>query len=68
MWYNSSPQVLLSVFSVSPRWEQVVDIENALYLGAKPRVAEQDEAATQKLRWEELKTWQEQKLSKPLAS
>ncbi|XP_041961858.1 E3 ubiquitin-protein ligase HECTD3 isoform X1 [Alosa sapidissima] len=33
------------------RWEQVVDIENALYLGTKPKVAEQDEAATQKLRY-----------------
>ncbi|KAL2097516.1 hypothetical protein ACEWY4_006723 [Coilia grayii] len=33
------------------RWEQVVDIENALYLGTKPKVAEQDESATQKLRY-----------------
>lgn len=33
------------------RWEQVIDIENALHLGAKPKVAERDEAATQKLRY-----------------
>lgn len=35
----------------SNRWEQVVDIENALHLGTKPKVAEQDESATQKLRY-----------------
>uniref|UniRef100_A0AAR2K6C5 HECT domain-containing protein n=1 Tax=Pygocentrus nattereri TaxID=42514 RepID=A0AAR2K6C5_PYGNA len=33
------------------RWEQVVDAENCLYLGGKPRVAEYDEAAVQKLRY-----------------
>ncbi|XP_063075071.1 E3 ubiquitin-protein ligase HECTD3 [Engraulis encrasicolus] len=35
----------------SNRWEQVVDIENALHLGTKPKVAERDESATQKLRY-----------------
>uniref|UniRef100_A0AAY4BEY7 HECT domain containing 3 n=1 Tax=Denticeps clupeoides TaxID=299321 RepID=A0AAY4BEY7_9TELE len=33
------------------RWEQVVDVENSLYMGAKPKVAERDEAAVQKLRY-----------------
>ncbi|KAG1969952.1 E3 ubiquitin-protein ligase HECTD3 [Pimephales promelas] len=33
------------------RWEQVVDVENSLHMGAKPRVAEPDEAAVQKLRY-----------------
>lgn len=32
------------------RWEQVVDVENALYIGAKPKIAECDDAAVQKLR------------------
>lgn len=32
------------------RWEQVVDVENALYIGEKPKIAECDEAAVQKLR------------------
>ena len=32
------------------RWEQVVDVENALHLGTKPRVADSDPAAVQKLR------------------
>ncbi|XP_060940191.1 E3 ubiquitin-protein ligase HECTD3-like [Limanda limanda] len=33
------------------RWEQVVDVENALYIGAKPKIAESDNAAVQKLRY-----------------
>uniref|UniRef100_A0A3Q4HB06 HECT domain containing 3 n=1 Tax=Neolamprologus brichardi TaxID=32507 RepID=A0A3Q4HB06_NEOBR len=33
------------------RWEQVVDVENALYIGEKPKIAECDEAAIQKLRY-----------------
>ncbi|KAG7283406.1 hypothetical protein CRUP_031459 [Coryphaenoides rupestris] len=32
------------------RWEHVVDVENALHLGTKPRVADGDPAAVQKLR------------------
>lgn len=32
------------------RWEQVVNVENALYIGSKPKIAECDEAAVQKLR------------------
>ncbi|XP_077084515.1 E3 ubiquitin-protein ligase HECTD3 [Siphateles boraxobius] len=33
------------------RWEQVVDVENSLHMGAKPKVAEPDEAAVRKLRY-----------------
>ncbi|XP_026864354.1 E3 ubiquitin-protein ligase HECTD3 isoform X1 [Electrophorus electricus] len=33
------------------RWEQVVDAESCLHLGAQPKVAERDEAAVQKLRY-----------------
>ncbi|XP_066534011.1 E3 ubiquitin-protein ligase HECTD3 isoform X2 [Hoplias malabaricus] len=33
------------------RWEHVVDAENCLYLGGRPKVAECDEAAVQKLRY-----------------
>ncbi|XP_051985271.1 E3 ubiquitin-protein ligase HECTD3-like isoform X3 [Xyrauchen texanus] len=33
------------------RWEQVVDVENSLHMGAKPKVAEPDEAAVHKLRY-----------------
>ncbi|XP_051556154.1 E3 ubiquitin-protein ligase HECTD3-like isoform X3 [Myxocyprinus asiaticus] len=33
------------------RWEQVVDVENSLHVGAKPKVAESDEAAVRKLRY-----------------
>lgn len=33
------------------RWEQVVDVENSLHMGAKPKVAEADEAAVRKLRY-----------------
>lgn len=33
------------------RWEQVVDVENALYTGSKPKIAECDIAAVQTLRW-----------------
>ncbi|TRY84150.1 hypothetical protein DNTS_026050 [Danionella cerebrum] len=33
------------------RWEQVVDVENSLHIGAKPKVAEPDEAAVQKMRY-----------------
>ncbi|XP_057189975.1 E3 ubiquitin-protein ligase HECTD3 isoform X2 [Triplophysa rosa] len=33
------------------RWEQVVDVEYSLHMGAKPKVAEPDEAAVQKLRY-----------------
>ncbi|XP_069014076.1 E3 ubiquitin-protein ligase HECTD3-like [Embiotoca jacksoni] len=33
------------------RWEQVVDVENALYIGSKPKIAECDAAAVQKLRY-----------------
>ncbi|XP_046882909.1 E3 ubiquitin-protein ligase HECTD3-like [Hypomesus transpacificus] len=32
------------------RWEQVVDIEGSLHLGSKPKIADCDEAAVQKLR------------------
>uniref|UniRef100_A0A4W5K3Y1 HECT domain containing 3 n=1 Tax=Hucho hucho TaxID=62062 RepID=A0A4W5K3Y1_9TELE len=32
------------------RWEQVVDVESSLHIGSKPKVAERDEAAVQKLR------------------
>ncbi|RXN05709.1 E3 ubiquitin- ligase HECTD3 [Labeo rohita] len=32
------------------RWEQVVDVENSLHMGAKPKVAEPDETAVLKLR------------------
>lgn len=32
------------------RWEHVVDVENALYIGSKPQIAECDSAAVQKLR------------------
>lgn len=31
-------------------WEQVVNVENALYIGSKPKIAESDAAAVQKLR------------------
>lgn len=54
---NKLKRQVLSIFSVLLRWEQGVDIENALYLGAKPKVAARDEAATQKLRWVELMSW-----------
>ncbi|KAG9338466.1 hypothetical protein JZ751_025700 [Albula glossodonta] len=33
------------------RWEQVVDAEYALHLGSRPKIAERDEAAVQKLRY-----------------
>lgn len=33
------------------RWEQVVSVENALYMGSKPKIAECDNAAVQKLRY-----------------
>lgn len=33
------------------RWEQVVNVDSALYLGSKPKIAESDDAAVQKLRW-----------------
>ncbi|XP_072366834.1 E3 ubiquitin-protein ligase HECTD3 [Scyliorhinus torazame] len=33
------------------RWEQVVDAQYTLYLGAKPKVADRDDAAVQKLRY-----------------
>lgn len=33
------------------RWEQVVDVENSLHMGAKPKFAEPDEAAVRKLRY-----------------
>ncbi|XP_008290022.1 E3 ubiquitin-protein ligase HECTD3 [Stegastes partitus] len=33
------------------RWEQVVDVENALYIGSKPKIAECDDNAVQKLRY-----------------
>uniref|UniRef100_A0A8C9XY72 HECT domain containing 3 n=1 Tax=Sander lucioperca TaxID=283035 RepID=A0A8C9XY72_SANLU len=33
------------------RWEQVVSVENALYIGSKPQIAECDDAAVQKLRY-----------------
>uniref|UniRef100_A0A8C2WIG5 HECT domain containing 3 n=1 Tax=Cyclopterus lumpus TaxID=8103 RepID=A0A8C2WIG5_CYCLU len=33
------------------RWEQVVSVENALYMGSKPKIAECDDAAVQKLRY-----------------
>lgn len=32
------------------RWEQVVNVENALHIGSKPKIAESDDAAIQKLR------------------
>ncbi|XP_053738800.1 E3 ubiquitin-protein ligase HECTD3 [Synchiropus splendidus] len=49
---NASRQQQLFGYDFKPcsRWEQVVDVENALFLGAKPKVAEGDEAAIQKLR------------------
>ncbi|KAF7700466.1 E3 ubiquitin-protein ligase HECTD3 isoform X1 [Silurus meridionalis] len=33
------------------RWEDVVDAENCFHLGARPKIAERDEAAVQKLRY-----------------
>ncbi|KAM9469270.1 E3 ubiquitin-protein ligase HECTD3-like isoform 2-T2 [Clarias gariepinus] len=33
------------------RWEEVVDAENCLHLGARPKITERDEAAVQKLRY-----------------
>ncbi|KAM9459370.1 E3 ubiquitin-protein ligase HECTD3 isoform 1-T1 [Salvelinus alpinus] len=33
------------------RWEQVVGVESSLHIGSKPKVAERDEAAVQKLRY-----------------
>lgn len=33
------------------RWEQVVDVENVLYIGSKPKIAECDAESVQKLRW-----------------
>ncbi|CAG5896412.1 unnamed protein product [Menidia menidia] len=33
------------------RWEQVVDVENALYIGAKAKISECDAAAVQKLKY-----------------
>ncbi|XP_060753941.1 E3 ubiquitin-protein ligase HECTD3 isoform X2 [Neoarius graeffei] len=33
------------------RWEEVVDAENCFHLGARPKIAERDEAAVQKLRY-----------------
>ncbi|KAM7400218.1 hypothetical protein PAMA_004763 [Pampus argenteus] len=33
------------------RWEQMVDVQNALYIGSKPKIAECDDAAIQKLRY-----------------
>lgn len=35
-------------------WEEVVNVENALYMGSKPKIAESDDAAVQKLRLEYL--------------
>uniref|UniRef100_A0A671QMX1 E3 ubiquitin-protein ligase HECTD3-like n=1 Tax=Sinocyclocheilus anshuiensis TaxID=1608454 RepID=A0A671QMX1_9TELE len=32
-------------------WEQVMDVENSLHMGAKPKVAEPDEVAVRKLRY-----------------
>uniref|UniRef100_A0A668AXG1 HECT domain containing 3 n=1 Tax=Myripristis murdjan TaxID=586833 RepID=A0A668AXG1_9TELE len=32
-------------------WEQVVDVENSLHIGSKPKIAERDDAAVQKLRY-----------------
>uniref|UniRef100_A0A8C1Z987 HECT domain containing 3 n=1 Tax=Cyprinus carpio TaxID=7962 RepID=A0A8C1Z987_CYPCA len=32
-------------------WEQVVDVENSLHVGAKPKVAEPDEVAVRRLRY-----------------
>uniref|UniRef100_A0A674MRU3 HECT domain containing 3 n=1 Tax=Takifugu rubripes TaxID=31033 RepID=A0A674MRU3_TAKRU len=32
-------------------WEEVVNVENALYIGSKPKIAESDDAAVQKLRY-----------------
>ncbi|CAF95462.1 unnamed protein product [Tetraodon nigroviridis] len=32
-------------------WEEVVNVENALYMGSKPKIAESDDAAIQKLRY-----------------
>lgn len=32
------------------RWEQVVNVDSALCLGSKPKIAERDETAVQKLR------------------
>uniref|UniRef100_A0A3Q2XQW4 HECT domain containing 3 n=1 Tax=Hippocampus comes TaxID=109280 RepID=A0A3Q2XQW4_HIPCM len=33
------------------RWEHVVDVENAMFLGSKPKIAEPDTAAVEKLRY-----------------
>ncbi|KAL0966987.1 hypothetical protein UPYG_G00303120 [Umbra pygmaea] len=33
------------------RWEQVVDVENTLHIGSKPKIAECDQEAVQKLRY-----------------
>lgn len=35
-------------------WEEVVNVENALYMGSKPKIAESDDAAIEKLRWDYL--------------
>lgn len=32
------------------RWEHVVDVANAMFLGSKPKIAEPDAAAVEKLR------------------
>lgn len=48
---NRQQQLFGSDFKPCHRWEQAVDVENALFLGNKPKVAESDEAAVQKLRF-----------------
>lgn len=44
-------QLFGSDFKPGHRWEQAVDVENALFLGNKPKLAERDEAAVQRLRF-----------------
>lgn len=44
-------QLFGSDFKPCHRWEQAVDVENALFLGNKPKMAQSDEAAVQRLRF-----------------
>uniref|UniRef100_A0A673FYP6 E3 ubiquitin-protein ligase HECTD3-like n=1 Tax=Sinocyclocheilus rhinocerous TaxID=307959 RepID=A0A673FYP6_9TELE len=39
------------LFGYDHKWEQVMDVENSLHMGAKPKVAEPDEVAVRKLRY-----------------
>ncbi|XP_077415673.1 E3 ubiquitin-protein ligase HECTD3 isoform X1 [Vanacampus margaritifer] len=48
---NRQQQLLGYDHKACNRWEQVVDVENAMFLGSKPMVAEPDAAAVEKLRY-----------------